>query len=79
MITFDADPKIAEQQMQAVIFYLTAFGHIDGTFDKSEKAYVRSYVGKLVKGRAQAVLGDRVQDFQHDIERTTQHFHLVID
>jgi hypothetical protein len=79
MITFHADPTIAEQQMQAVIFYLTAFGHIDGNFDKSEKTYVRDYVSKLVLGRAEAVLGDRAPEFQHDIDRTTAHFHLVID
>lgn len=79
MITFHADPRIAEQQMQAVIFYLTAFGHIDGSFDKTEKSYIRDYVGKLVRGRAQAVLGDRAPEFQHDIDRTIAHFHLVID
>lgn len=79
MITFHADPKIAEQQMQAVIFYLTAFGHIDGSFDLAEKSYVRDYVGKLVHGRARAVLGDRAGEFQDDVDRTIAHFHLVID
>lgn len=80
MITFHADPKIAEQQMQAVIFYLTAFGHIDGNFDRAEKVYVRDYVGKLVLGRARAVLGDdRLDAHYPDIERTIEHFHLVID
>lgn len=79
MITFHADPTIAEQQMQAVIFYLTAFGHIDGNFDRAEKAYVRDYVERLVHGRAEAVLGDRAGDFQADVARTIEHFHLVID
>lgn len=79
MITFHADPTIAEQQMAAVIFYLTAFGHIDGDFDRAEKDYVRGYVSKLVYGRAQAVLGDRAPEFQADIDRTITHFHLVID
>ncbi|MEZ4312114.1 MAG: metallophosphoesterase [Polyangiaceae bacterium] len=79
MITFHLDPTIAEQQMQAVIFYLTAFGHIDGNFDRSEKTYVRDYVSKLVYARAQSILGDKAPEHQADIDRTIQHFHLVID
>ncbi|MBK8257961.1 MAG: metallophosphoesterase [Polyangiaceae bacterium] len=79
MITFHSDPNIAEQQMLAVIFYLTAFGYIDGNFDKSEKSYVRDYVGKLVVGRARAILGEKLDQHYADIERTINHFHLVID
>lgn len=79
MITFHADPKIAEQEMQAIIFYLTAFGHIDGRFDEAEKQYVRDYVGKLVIGRARSVLGDKLDAHYADIERTINHFHLVVD
>src|SRR4051812_38642584 len=30
MLTFSTDPNVAEQQMNAIIFYLTAFGYIDG-------------------------------------------------
>lgn len=36
MLELDADPTVADMQMQAVIFYLTTFGHIDGDFDLSE-------------------------------------------
>ncbi len=79
MITFHADPKIAEQEMHAIIFYLTAFGHIDGKFDESEKQYVRDYVGKLVIGRARTVLGDKLDQHYADIERTIDHFHVVVD
>jgi len=79
MITFDTDPKLAEQQMQAVIFYLTAFGYIDGDFDGSEKRYVRDYVGKLVIQRARATVGDKLDAHYDDIERWIEHFHEVID
>ena len=49
MITFSDDPRVAEQQMHAVIYYLTAFGYIDGDFDTNEKQYIRDHIGKLVE------------------------------
>ena len=55
---FSTDSRVAEQQMHAIIFYLTAFGYIDGDFDDSEKAFVRDYIGKLVEQRARDALGD---------------------
>ena len=36
MMTFSDDPNLAEQQMHAIIFYLTTFGYIDGDFDAKE-------------------------------------------
>ena len=60
MITFSSDPQTAEQQMRAVIFYLTAFGYIDGELDAAEKRYVRDFAGKLVIDRARAAGARRV-------------------
>src|SRR5215203_4764074 len=40
MMSFSPDPQVAEQQMHAVIFYLTAFGYIDGHFDGNERRFV---------------------------------------
>ena len=40
MMAFSDDPQVAEQQMHAIIFYLTTFGYIDGDFDLSEKEFV---------------------------------------
>src|SRR5215510_5242520 len=54
MLTFSDDPQMAEQQMHAVIFYLTTFGYIDGDFDAAEKEFVRGYIKKLVKHRVDA-------------------------
>jgi uncharacterized tellurite resistance protein B-like protein len=79
MISFHADSRVAEQQMHAVIFYLTAFGYIDGDFDRSEKRYVRDYVGKLVVERARSKMGDAMEAHYADIERAIVHFHEVID
>ena len=44
MLSFSADPQVAEKQMRAIIFYLTTFGYIDGDFDASEKSFVRAYL-----------------------------------
>ena len=48
MLNLSADPRTADQQMRAIIFYLTTFGHIDGEFDLSEKTFVRQYIEQLV-------------------------------
>src|SRR5579862_3782257 len=76
---FSADSKVAEQQMHAVIFYLTAFGYIDGDFDDSEKAFIRDYVAKLVEQRARDALGDDLKDHRDVIDRWTKHFLEVFE
>ena len=47
MISFSADPNAAEQEMRAVIYYLTAFGFVHGTFDVSEMGFVLPFVREL--------------------------------
>ncbi|MEO7329650.1 MAG: serine/threonine protein phosphatase, partial [Minicystis sp.] len=79
MITFSTDPQTAEQQMRAVIFYLTAFGYVDGELDAAEKRYVRDYAGKLVIDRARAALGDKLDAHYDMIERWIQHFHEMVE
>jgi hypothetical protein len=58
MLTFSTNPDVAEQQMNAIIFYLTAFGYIDGEFDFTEKTFVRIYIRQLVAARAKAAMPD---------------------
>ena len=48
MITLSTDPQVDEQQIEAIIFYLTTCGYIDSEFDLSEKAFVRAYLRKIV-------------------------------
>ena len=79
MITFDTDPEIAEQQMRAIIYYLTAFGYIDGDFDRAEKQYVREYVGKLVDHRAREALGADLEPHRALLTKITAHFNEVLD
>ena len=56
MLTFSEDPDVAEQQMNAIIFYLTAFGYIDGDFDQAEKTFVKIYIRQLVSTRARQAM-----------------------
>lgn len=79
MLTFDKDPKIAEQQMQAIIFSLTAFGYIDGDFAQSEKEYIRTYISTLVDQRARDAIGTDMSAHSETIARWTHHFHEVLD
>jgi Calcineurin-like phosphoesterase len=79
MIDFSADPRVAEQQMRAVIYYLTAFGFIDGDFDPAEKLFIRRYVKSLVEQRAKDALGDAADASRDVVERWTEHFYEVLD
>ena len=77
LIAFSNDPKIAEQQMHAIIFYLTSFGYIDGEFDEAERSFVRDYIAKLVAVRADEAHLD--PDARADVVgRWTEHFHEVL-
>lgn len=54
MIKLSSDPATAEQQIDAIIFYLTTCGYIDNEFDLREKAFIRSYLRKVVTERVDA-------------------------
>src|SRR3954469_7264985 len=80
MLTFSQNPDVAEQQMNAIIFYLTAFGYIDGDFDFTEKTFVRIYIRQLVTARAKAAMPDadpRTRD--EVVNKFVVHFHEVFE
>jgi hypothetical protein len=80
MLTFSRDPNIAEHQMRAIIFYLTAFGYIDGHFDRSEKTFIRIYIRKLVEARAKEAMPDATEAVRGDVvKRFVSHFHEVFE
>jgi hypothetical protein len=80
MLTFSKDASTAEQQMRAVIFYLTTFGYIDGDFDATEKDFVRLYVRRLVEHRvASAVDAADARTRLELTERYTRHFLEVFE
>lgn len=80
MITFSTDPELAERQMQAIIFYLTTFGYIDGDFDESEKDYVRNYIRGLVEQRVNTGMPGAEPAVHADlVNRFTTHFLEVFE
>src|SRR5829696_1803902 len=80
MLTFSADPDVAEQQMNAIIFYLTAFGYIDGDFDLTEKTFVKIYIRQLVNARAVEAMPDAEPATRTEVvQKFTAHFHEVFD
>lgn len=80
MLTFSRDPQVAEKQMQAIIFSLTTFGHIDGDFDDREKQFVRDYVRKLVAHRVETGMPDATAEVKRDVaDRFTKHFLETFD
>lgn len=80
MLSFSTDPRVAEGQMHAIIYYLTAFGHVDGEFDRSEKGFVRDYVARLVDKRARDAMPDGDPVVMRDlVAKWTKHFHEVAD
>ena len=80
MLNWSPDPQVAERQMQAIIFSLTTFGHIDGDFDEKEKAFVRTHIGKLVEGRVENGMKDADAATKKDVTtRFTKHFLEVFE
>ncbi|HSQ62788.1 MAG TPA: metallophosphoesterase [Polyangiaceae bacterium] len=80
MMTFSDDPNLAEQQMHAIIFYLTTFGYIDGDFDAKEKEFVRKYIGDLVGQRADQAMKNADVAMKKDVvSKFTAHFHQVFE
>src|SRR5439155_15558040 len=80
MMVFSDDPQIAENQMHAIIFYLTAFGYIDGDFAPTEKVFVRDYIKKLIQMRVHTALHNADPSMRADlIEEYSGHFLEVFE
>lgn len=80
MLTFSTDPQVAESQMQAIIFYLTTFGYIDGDFDEAERTFVRNYIRTLVEQRVETGMPTAEGKLKVElVEKFTQHFHEVFE
>lgn len=78
MMSFSDDPQVAENQMHAIIFYLTTFGYIDGEFDLSEKEFVRDYIRMVIAHRVNTAGVD--EGLQGElITKYTEHFQEVFE
>lgn len=75
MLSFSTDPKVAERQMEALIFSLTAFGYIDGDFDRSEKELIKATILRLVEQRVDTGMPDATPEVRSDlVSRFSTHF-----
>jgi len=80
MLRLNDDPRLAEQEMQAVIFYLTTFGYIDGEFDAAEKRFVRDYIARLVEARVARAKPDADEALRRELTgKFVAHFHEVFE
>lgn len=75
-----ADTSIIDQEMDAIIFYLTAFAYIDGDYDEREHDYIEQFINKLVTYRARLALRDADTTLRAEqTTRWTQHFQEVFN
>jgi hypothetical protein len=74
MMTLSDNPQVAEQQMQAIIFYLTTVGYIDGDFDLSEKKFVSDYIRRVVEWRVEGAKIDDPVLRRELVNKYTSHF-----
>lgn len=51
MLSFSSDPTEAGREMDAVLYYLTAFSYIDGHFDRSERDYIDEFILAIAEDR----------------------------
>jgi hypothetical protein len=80
MLSFSDDPTVAEQQMQAVLFFMVTFGYIDGDFDASEKEFVRKQIGGLVEARVDGAMPDADPALRAElVAKYTTHFREVFE
>lgn len=79
MLTFSPNADVAEQQMNAIIFYLTAFGYIDGAFDLTEKTYVRTHIRQLVDARISRARPTSAALHAELVEKSVKHFLEVFE
>ena len=80
MLDLSPDPKVAEQQLEAIVFFLATFGYIDGDFDEAERDFVRRTVREAVERRMSQAVG-RVVSGETDeaTARWTAHFLGIFD
>ncbi len=80
MLNLSADHETAEQELEAVLFFLAAFGYIDGDFDDSERDFVRRTLRSTLEHRVHEAMAPSDATAQEETaERWTAHFLGVFD
>src|SRR4051812_39947170 len=79
MMSFNADPAVAHGGMRAVLFFLLVFAYIDGEFDRTERAFVRDFIDKLVARRAVELYAADAASRGYALPRWKAHYYQVMD
>lgn len=67
MLRFSSQPSEAQREMEGVLFYLTAFGYIDGHFDHRERAYIKEFIGRLADTQFKGDHSDEAMSARNDL------------
>lgn len=51
MFAFSREPQEAAREMEGVLFYLTAFAYIDGSFDRRERSFIQGFIQRLAEAQ----------------------------
>src|SRR5215813_11506722 len=79
MIAFSDNPVAAEQQMTAIIYYMTTFGFVDGSFDLSEKMEIKRWIRSLVEMRVEAMGLDDAATKRNVIDKQIAYFDRIFE
>ncbi|MCD6499999.1 MAG: serine/threonine protein phosphatase [Deltaproteobacteria bacterium] len=82
MMLLSNDPKEAEQQMYAVLYYLTTFGYIDGDFDLSEREFIQEHIQKLAELQVRQSGGHEQlseKDYKALVQSRATHYNQVFE
>src|SRR5215831_18045571 len=77
MIAFSQSPVVAEQQMSAIIYYMTTFAFIDGRFDVAEEAEIRRWIRALVEMRVDSMGIPDIDERLAVVEKQTGYFERI--
>ncbi|MEO7327020.1 MAG: serine/threonine protein phosphatase, partial [Minicystis sp.] len=75
MMSFSRDAHAADLEMRAVLFILVAFGHIDGSFDGTERGFIRDVIDELSERRADELFGRGAPERGDVLPRWKAHFY----
>src|SRR5215470_2481151 len=79
MIAFSDNPVAAEQQMTAIIYYMTTFGFVDGSFDLSEKMEIKRWIRSLVEMRVEGMGLDDAAVKRNVIDKQIAYFDRIFE
>ena len=80
MLEFSPDPRVAEEQVRTILFYLVATSFIDEELHRDEDWYIRVFIREVIEHRARCVFRDPdAPDAREQVSRWIARFHKVLE